>query len=115
MPAEHRELNSPRVCDVIASTERIKVSAVRASCQGRVSKRIRMTVATNKLSAHLSRPLTLPPADIGFICRGMRRIRYSQSRLSRSSAEFLSAAWPELSVTLLVSKERQRFEPEEPR
>lgn len=103
-------LTYPCVHNVIPSAKWIKVSVVKASCQGRVSKRIRMTVATNKLSAHLSQPLTLPPADIGLICRGMRSIKYSQSRLSGSSAEFLSTVCAELSVKLSVWKSLSVFD-----
>lgn len=103
-------LKYPCVRNVTPSAEWIKVSDVKASCQGRVSKRIRMTVATNKPSAHLSQPLTLPPADIGLICRGMRSIKYSQSRLSGSSAEFLSTGCAELPMNLALWKSLYVFD-----
>jgi len=65
------------LCDVRPSAVWTKVTAVKASYQGRIGKRIRMTVATNTPSAHLSRPLTLPVADIGLLCWDMQSISYS--------------------------------------
>lgn len=56
MPAERpRPKHAHSVC-VGPSAVWIKVTVVKASYQGRMNKRMRMTGATNTPGAHLSRP-----------------------------------------------------------